>query len=265
MSYLKRKTLVIPGLPLVTLLLAATSQGAVATEDDTRVSVTTQGLVSQRGALSEKESSSDEYAALALSGDRDKTPRASDQQKSSNNTARTPNTDFWFYTADVELFTDRDRDGYYAGIDLLFDADTYYDVADVYAVIFLSYEYGPWNEYAETETFTIFGASGTDQYVVETDLVQGYPTGNYDILIELYDAWDNTFVAAIGPEDTSELAILPLEDTGRDAPAGTTQIVVNSGGGGSLSWFLLLGLCPVACARLAVRMTFLPHAARLSK
>jgi hypothetical protein len=48
-------------------------------------------------------------------------------------------------------------------------------------------------------------------------------------------------VASFGPEDTSELAILPLEDIGRDAPAGTTQIVVNSGGGGSISW-LLLGL-----------------------
>lgn len=241
MNYLKRRTSIVLALPLA--LLLAASHAATATEEDTRISTTSQGLVSQGGATATSEPSRDEYGALELSGNRNKTARASGQQKSSNIDARTPNTDFWFYTADVELFTDLDRDGYYAGIDLLFDADTYYDVADVYAVIYLSYEYGPWNEYAETDNFTIFGTSGDDEYIVETDLVAGYPTGNYDILIELYDAYDNSFLAVIGPEDTSELSILPLEDSGRDTPATvTTQVVVSRGGGGSLSWFLLLGL-----------------------
>lgn len=241
MKYLKRTTSIVLALPLV--LLLAASHAALAVEEDARISTTSQGLVNQGGAAATLEPSRDQYAALKLSGDRSKTARASGQQKSSNNDTRTPNTDFWFYTADVELFTDRDRDGYYAGIDLLFDADTYYDVADVYAVIYLSYEYGPWNEYAETDDFTIFGSSGDDEYIVETDLVAGYPTGNYDILIELYDAYDNSFLADIGPEDTSELSILPLEDSNRDAPATvTTQVVVSQGGGGSLGWLLLLAI-----------------------
>ena len=241
MNYLKRTVSIVLALSLA--LLSTTSHAAMAAEEDARISTTSQGLVSQGGAAAASEPSRDEYGALKLSGDRSKTARVAGQQKSSNIDARTPNTDFWFYTVDVELFTDRDRDGYYAGIDLLFDADTYYDVADVYAVIYLSYEYGPWNEYAETDNFTLFGTSGDDEYIVETDLVAGYPTGNYDILIELYDAYDNSFLAVIGPEDTSELSILPLEDSDRDAPGTvTTQVVVSSGGGGSLSWFLLLGL-----------------------
>jgi hypothetical protein len=158
------------------------------------------------------------------------------------------NSNFWFYDADVELFADFDRDGYYYGIDLMFDADTHYVAADVYAVIYLSYEFGPWNEYAVTDVFTLLGSSGTD-----------YPTGSYDILIELFDAYDDAYLASFGPDDTSELALLPLEDSTRDvASTGSPQVVVNSGGGGSLSWLLLLGL-------LAVRMTFRPHAARLSK
>jgi len=242
MNYLNRRTLFVFGLPLVLVFLAAASQAASAAKVGSRVTITSQGLVSQGGATATTEPSRDEYGALTVSGDRNKSTRASGQQKTSDSSAPLPNTDFWIYTADVELFADRDNDGYYAGIDLLFDADTYYDVADVYAVIYLSYEYGEWNEYAETETFAIFGASSADDYVVETDLIEGYPTGNYDILIELYDAYDNAFVASFGPEDSSELSILPLEDAVRDAPAGTTQIVVNSGGGGSLSWFLLLGL-----------------------
>lgn len=164
---------------------------------------------------------------------------------------------FWFYDVDVALFSDFDRDGYYFGIDLTFDADTNYAFADVYAVLYLSYEYGPWNLYAETGDFTLFGTSGTDDYEIESELVSGYPTGSYDILIELYDADTNAFLASVGPEDTVELSLLPLEDSTRDARGGETQVVVNSGGG-SLGWLLLLGL-------LAVRMTLRPQAARLSK
>jgi hypothetical protein len=169
-----------------------------------------------------------------------------------------PDPNFWFYDVVVDLFSDFDRDGYYFGIDLEFDADTHYTFADVYAVLYLSYDYGPWNEYAETEDFTLFGTSGTDEYRVKTELVSGYPTGSYDILIELYDADTNMFLASIGPDEAVDLSLLPLEDSTRDsASVGSTQVVVNSGGG-SLGWLLLLGL-------LAVRMTLRPHAARLSK
>ena len=154
---------------------------------------------------------------------------------------QTPNTEFWFYDVDVELFSDFDQDGYYYGIDLWFDADTIYSVADVYAVIYLSFEYGPWNEYAVTEDFTLFGAAASDEYVIETELIAGYETGSYDILIELFDAYDGSFVADIGPEYSSELSLLPLEDAGRDAVT-ETRIVVNSGGGGSPGWLLLLAL-----------------------
>jgi hypothetical protein len=164
---------------------------------------------------------------------------------------------FWFYDVDVSLFSDFDRDGYFFGLDILFDADTHYAVADVYAVLYLSYEYGPWNEYAATNDFTLFGTSGTDDYTVETELVSGYPTGSYDILIELYDADTNAWLASIGPEEAVDLSYLPLEDSTRDAGTGETQVVVNSGGG-SAGLLLLFGL-------LAVRMTLRPQAARLSK
>jgi len=230
------------GLSLVVLSLAVGANAATDTDAAVRQSVTSQGLVSAGGAAADAEPSTNEHDALSIAGNRDKPARSSGQQKASGRDHATPNTDFWIYSADVDLFLDRDNDGYFTGIDLLFDADSYYDVADVYAVLYLSYEYGPWNEYAETDTFTIYGAAAGDEYVVETDLVQGYPTGNYDILIELYDAYDDTLVATLGPEDTSELALLPLEDTNRDAPAGTTQIVVNQGGGGSVGWFLVIAL-----------------------
>lgn len=233
--------------------LPAVGQIRATTDNGPRVSVTTQGLADSRGA-GPAVSSKDQFEALTLDGERDNKTSAVEQRQSAGSQAPGVNTEFWFYDAFVTLFSDADRDGYFTGIELEFDADTVYAAADVYAVVYLSYEYGPWNEYAATDDFTIYGTSASDEYVIETELVSGYPTGDYDILIELYDTFDGYLVATFGPEDSSELSLLPLEDFTYDAPVGTTtQVVVNSGGGGSLSWLLLLGLAAFAVCRRVSR------------
>lgn len=179
---------------------------------------------------------------------------AAGQSKIGEAGSSSPNTDFWFYTADIELFADEDRDGYYHGIDLLFDADTVYTRADVFAVIYLSLDGGPWIEYAETETFTIWGASSNDEYVVVTELLDGFPTGSYDALIELFDTWDGSFVADLGPESSSALSFLPLEDAVLDAPRAAPQpVVINRGGGGAVDWLSLLVLAAASAAGVAFR------------
>ena len=240
------------------MLLLLTAVGMAQTTTESRQSLTSQGKDIARGSVGDGAVYS-ELDALQTTGTRGKNSARSAQQKlgAANSQAVDPN--FWFYDVDVALFSDFDHDGYYFGIDLWFDADTTYAVADVYAVLYLSYEYGPWNEYAVTDNFTLFGSVGTDDYVVETELISGYLPGNYDILIELFDAYDDTYLTSIGPDETSELSILPLEDSTYDAVSvGPTQVVVNSGGGGSFSLLLLFGL-------LAVRMTLRPQAARSSK
>ncbi len=241
------------------LLLAAT--GMAETDAELRQSLTSEGTDIERGRVGDGIVSYNEHAALQLNAPASSASTGGKPQDETRQRTATigisADPNFWFYDVDVALFADADRDGYYWGIDLRFDADTGYGAADVFAVLYLSFEGGPWNEYAETEDITLFGTSALDDYIVETELVSGYPTGEYDILIELYDAYDGSFLASIGPEDTSELSYLPLEDSTRDS-TGDTQVVVNSGGGGSLGWLLLLGL-------LAVRMTLRPHAARLSK
>jgi len=156
--------------------------------------------------------------------------------------ARDINLDFWFYDAQASLFHDDDRDGYYHGIELVFDVDTYYPVAEVYAVVYLSLEGGPWNEYAATEVFTLFGASGLDDYVIETELLAGYPTGDYDLLIDVYDAYSDRLVASIGPESETSLALLPLEDAGRDIHYPAHSVTVSHGGGGAAGAWLLISL-----------------------
>lgn len=224
---------------LASLLLIG---GAAVAEEgaSVRSNATTQGQGIQRGTLGSSNVEFDEFDALSTVGERTKTLRSKTAQKVGK-APSAPNVDFWIYDVDLQIFSDFDRDGYFYGIDLLFDADTNFVSAEVYAVIYLSYEGGPWNEYADTENFNIFGASSDDEYVVVSELVSGYPTGDYDILIELFDTFDNSFVASIGPEDTSELSFVPLEDIGRDTPNNTT-VVVSRGGGGSVGWIAILAL-----------------------
>ena len=207
----------------------------------------------------------DSYAALATEGPRLRkkgTSRASNESMTSNAGANSPKAaqalanDFWIFDADVVLFGDDDADGYFFGIDLLFDADTIYSSAPVYAVLYLSLDGGPWNEYAATEDFLIEGASANDEYVVVTELQSGYPTGDYDLLIELFDADTGEFLTDFGPEGSSSLSFLPLEDFNRDAPVFDTPVTVtrvSGGGGGSAAVWGLAVLAFVLLMRDARR------------
>ena len=227
------------------VLLAGATTALAEINAEPRASKNAQG----QGIQQDGEASLDELEPLIVTGNRDKSTRSSGQRVSAaaglQAALNTPNVEFWIYDAGIELYSDWDGDGYYVGVDLTFDADTVYTAAEVYAVIYLSYDFGPWNEFSSTDDFTILGASGTDEYSVDTELVSGYPTGDYDVLIELFDTYDGSFVASFGPEDSPELSFLPLEDAGRDTPPPTT-VIVNEGGGGSFGLLGLLALLSVA-------------------
>ena len=233
---------------LMAIGTASASTQTTAENQETRWSATSQMPRADRDRGEMANQSQDEFPALVTteSGSAKKGNRS--QTKTTAEASRSPNTEFWFYDADVVLFNDNDQDGFFHGVDVLFDADTIYNSAEVYAVLYLSLEGGPWNEYAVTDNFLIQGASSDDEYVVVTELVSGYPSGSYDLLIELFDTWDNSFVASFGPADTSALAFLQLEDANRDTPPDTT-VIVRQGGGGALGWMLLLPLVFVALRR----------------
>lgn len=231
------------GLAVLAVLLAMTVSlpaypaSPEASADETRSSTS---LHVRQGGRANRDSGTetvDTYEGLVRTGPRVK-PSAGEKVTNGSAKAESAAWDFWVYEADVILFGDDDRDGYFHGIDLLIDADTIYEAADVYAVVYLSLDGGPWNEYAATEDFTLFGASGDDAYVLVTELMTGYPRGSYDLLVELFDAWDGSFLASLGPEESSELSYLPLEDFDRDAPRVTIGHG-HSGGGATGFWSLL--------------------------
>jgi hypothetical protein len=159
---------------------------------------------------------------------------------------------FTIFDAKTELAGDLDHDGFYYHLRVTFDADVDIGSANVYAMLFLSYELGPWNHYFTTDVFTIVEDSFYDDYEVTTELLDGYPTGYYDVRIELYDADTDLLVAIYGPYDDAALQAIPLEDQLRDIPD-------DDGGGGGFDRFglLLLGMGVVATLRR--RRAAIPH------
>jgi hypothetical protein len=239
---------------LLALTVSGASQAAADTTDESRSSISRHYAEGGRDNPTFTSESTDDFEALVKSGTRSKSATSAGASKLGSGTESTQSVgnDFWFYDVDVDLFADDDNDGFFHGIDLLFDADTIYSAAEVYAVVYLSLDFGPWNEYGQTEDFWLFGANADDDYVLVTELMSGYPTGDYDLLIELFDAGNNSFLASFGPDDSSALSFLPLEDFHKDEPIIDRPVAVSRGGGGAAdTWTIsiLLLLLVASAAR----------------
>lgn len=149
--------------------------------------------------------------------------------------------EFWIYDAATELFYDDDGDGYYHYLRVIFDADTFFTDAYVYAELYLSWDGETWERYFVTEDFLIQGSTSLDEYEIETEFVTGYPTGLYDVLIELYDADFGDFVGEFGPLQSSDFSLLPIEDLEHDGlPPPPVAVSHEHGGSGSISWLWLM-------------------------
>ncbi len=128
----------------------------------------------------------------------------------------------WFriYDAGSSLRRDRDGDGHHSEFEIRFDADSLVGDARVYAKLYLRRvgDQGGWTHYHTTDDFWIYGESGTDDYYVTTTLDDGFPSGDYDVLIDLYEAGYSGIVATLTAYDDASLASLPLEEQGLDTP-----------------------------------------------
>ncbi len=201
----------------------------------------TAGFASERGAASKRSPDLlEDFEPLDEAAAPDKDSSAMAQKFT------VPCCDFRIFAARVWLYDDRDGDGYFTYFRVSFDVDTDYSEAHIYARLFLRGADGVWNFLYETEVFPIFGSAGTDEYEIETELVSGYPTGAYDVLIKVYDASYGDLVTQYGPRDTSALSVTPLEDLSYDGlPPPPVSISRGSSGGGVVS-LELLGLALVA-------------------
>lgn len=173
----------------------------------------TRGAVSSTAQKSSRQSTSKQHKLRPAN----KTAALKSVRPSTTLSARA--SDFWFFDAGSTLRSDRDGDGFHQEFRVRFDADVISGGAVVFARLYLR-RVGDldWLLYHETDDFDIFGEDGDDDYFVTTTLDDGWPTGDYDVLIDLYESGFPGIVATIGPVDSGALALLPLEETGLDLP-----------------------------------------------
>lgn len=151
--------------------------------------------------------------------------------------------DFAIYNAASFLENDFDGDGFYQTFSVVFDADIYSYSAkqwgEVYALLYLSKDGGPWIHYYTTEEFIIEGESDTDEYEVITTFISGYETDYYDVLIDLYQVGYPEVVASYSSDDNNTLYALSLESADYDEPY-IEVVEVHGGGFSIISLFLIL-------------------------
>ncbi|MCI2285180.1 choice-of-anchor H family protein [Colwellia sp. MSW7] len=153
------------------------------------------------------------------------------------------------------LADDLDGDGFYQTFSVIFDADIYSYTAspwgEVYALLYLSKNGGPWVHYFTTDYFIIEGESDTDEYEVMTTFLSGYNADYYDVLIDLYQVGYNDIVASYSSDDDNALYALSLESADHDEPY--IEVVQVHGGGSFSIMSLLIVLIIVACKSLVHR------------
>ena len=150
--------------------------------------------------------------------------------------AESSNQAFWLFDAWVEFYSDNDSDGYFNYFSVEFDADTQFSSAEVYARLYLGKD-ELFKEYHTTSNFNIFSDNSDDSFLVESELLNGFSSAEYEVLIELYDAYNDELVAVYDGNNDADLYLLSLESKEYESP----QVIVVREHGGSVSlWGLLL-------------------------
>lgn len=159
--------------------------------------------------------------------------------------------EFTIFNADSYFYNDLDYDGYYQTFGITFDADIYSsnnsDIAQVYALLYLSDNGGPWTHYYTTDDFTLYGDSDQDAYEIISTLGEGFYPSHYDVLIDLYQVGYSGIVATYSSDDDADLYALPLESANNDQVYSDSVYIHHAG---SLSWGLLMMIFLVLISRV---------------
>jgi hypothetical protein len=240
---------------VMTGLLCVTSLTAYA-EQDMLISRSAGKLVEDNSIELMAEVKNQELVVIQVA-DRDQTRGTTSTRSSDGETtiSNRNDQDFSIYDANAFLLSDLDGDGYHHALNVFFDIDVSYDSATVYTKLYLSRDGGPWSQYQTTDLFNIVGDSYGDAYEVTTELLEGYPPGYYDILIEVFSLNHAGMVTSQVLDHHYLGKDIMLEDLSRDEGYFYEEEYYSYGAGSfSLIWLLLI-FQVVTAARSAITLT----------
>lgn len=243
---------------LAALLLSATVQARTLPPPDT------QGIyLSSEASALETDGSNSVLTVITESEPLSSLLQDTTQPSSSVRSAPWSDDAAWITDIGTSLYHDEDRDGYYSSLSLIIDADTSRSYTEVYLTIDLQHHQGSRERLHTSNIFSIYGSSLSDEYQIDLDLLQNYPTGTYDLYIELHDAYDRDVLDWVNASNFNNLSALPLESEDRDhtydpapnepqyTPANDDIYVTEYAGSAGLSMSLGLGLVLAARRRKA--------------
>ncbi len=124
----------------------------------------------------------------------------------------------WISDVGTLLFDDGDGDGYHSGFSVSLDVDSEYGDTEVYAKIYLEPSNGPMALLHQTSRFSIYGRTIGDEYRVDTELRANYEADNYNVIIDIHDAWSNQLLDTANARGFDNLKKLPLESRDLNQP-----------------------------------------------
>lgn len=119
--------------------------------------------------------------------------------------------EIWVSDITTVLFNDADNDGYYAGFSLTLDADVAWDSADIYANIYLQSSGSRAELFHTTNVFNIIEQHSADRYRVDVELDENFHAGDYDLIVDVLNAYDAEIEDTVSHRTHNNLSRLPLE------------------------------------------------------
>ena len=182
------------------------------------------------------------HAELGIDGYRDDSRRSLDNAVGGRGYAL--DLRYWnirLTDVDLDVLIDDDGDAYYQGFRVSLDFAVDAGSAWLYTRMYISYEGGPWNDLHRSREFHVSSLDTVNAFEMTTLLDNGYPTGYYDIRLDLFDADTGRWLFSYGPYDALAFSSLPLEDQWRDHSPSvynpSLDYDVSLHGGGSLGWW----------------------------
>lgn len=117
----------------------------------------------------------------------------------------------WISNIGTLLFDDFDGDGYHSGFSMTIDVDSEYGDTEVYANIYLQSPQNPLILLHKTSQFTVYSSTIGDEYRVDTKLRNNFAEANYDVMVDIHDAWSDQLLNTVNARGFSNLRGLPLE------------------------------------------------------